>query len=350
MVVTALIIPALIRILRALKIGQQVRVDGPERHITEKQGTPTMGGLAIIFVTILVLVTLGSLAYPRAGASSFTIDNYVYGLKAAAVVIIAMVSAGFLGFLDDFSKVNNKRSLGLTGWQKIAGQVSIGIGMGLLGANWLTLPADVAVPFTTLTIPMGTFATTFQIGSFSLYVPWIYLAFIVLMVTSMTNAVNLTDGLDGLAAGTVMIVALVFAALGYVQNILPLAIVGAALSGACVGFLWWNSYPADIFMGDTGSLALGGAISGLAMVTKTELLVAIIGGIFVVEALSVVLQVLVFKRTRKRLFKMAPIHHHFEQIGWSEAKVTIRFWIVTGIFAGLGFAIYFLEFAQLRGL
>jgi phospho-N-acetylmuramoyl-pentapeptide-transferase len=183
----------------------------------------------------------------------------------------------------------------------------------------------------------------------TLLIPWLYLAFIAFMMIAMSNAVNLTDGLDGLAAGTVTIVALAFGGIAYRQNSLESAIVGAAIAGACIGFLWFNSHPADIFMGDTGSLGLGAAIAALAVVTKTELYLVIIGGIYVVETLSVILQVASFKTTGKRLFRMAPIHHHFEMLGWSETKVMVRFWIVTGIFAGLGFALYFAESVRFKG-
>lgn len=344
MIAVAMIIPLLIRILRAFNIGQQVRVDGPQSHIESKQGTPTMGGISIIFIAILVFTLLAILAAPR---GVMAVANYERGVRAAIVVLGTMLACGALGFLDDYSKVVNRRSLGLRPSAKLIGQASIGLIMGIVGANWVGLPSDVAVPGTDFLIPMGSFSTEIVYGTFSLHLPWIYLAFIILMTTSMTNAVNLTDGLDGLAAGTVMITTLTYAGMSYALNNLPVAIVAAAISGACIGFLWWNSYPADIFMGDTGSLALGGAISGLAMVTKTELLVAIIGGIFVAEALSVSLQVLIFKRTRKRLFRMAPLHHHFEHIGWSEAKITIRFWIIAGICAGLAFAIFFLQSAKM---
>jgi phospho-N-acetylmuramoyl-pentapeptide-transferase len=175
----------------------------------------------------------------------------------------------------------------------------------------------------------------------AIVVPWLYLAFVFVMVAGMSNAVNLTDGLDGLAAGTVTIVTLAFAAIAFRQNALPSALLAAAVAGACIGFLWYNSYPADIFMGDTGSLGLGALIAALAVITKTELLLLVIGGIYVAETLSVILQVASFKLTRKRIFRMAPIHHHFEMLGWSETKVMVRFWIITGILAGLGFAMYF---------
>jgi phospho-N-acetylmuramoyl-pentapeptide-transferase len=180
-------------------------------------------------------------------------------------------------------------------------------------------------------------------------VPWLYLALVAVMMVGTSNAVNLTDGLDGLAAGTVMIVALAFAGIAYRQNMLENALFGAAIAGACIGFLWYNSYPADIFMGDTGSLGLGAAVAAMAVITKTELFLLVIGGIYVIEALSVVLQVVSYKLTGKRIFRMAPIHHHFEMIGWSETKVMVRFWIVTGIMAGLGFAVYFIQSVRLKG-
>ena len=175
-------------------------------------------------------------------------------------------------------------------------------------------------------------------------IPWLYLIFVNILVVGMCNAVNLTDGLDGLAAGTVMLVMIVMAAIAYKTDMLNSAIVAAALAGACVGFLWFNSFPADIFMGDTGSLALGTALGGLAVLTKTEFLVLIIGGLFVIEALSVMIQVAYFKKTRKRIFLMAPLHHHFEKKGWSETKVVIRFWIVSGCFAAIGFVWFFAQF------
>jgi len=173
--------------------------------------------------------------------------------------------------------------------------------------------------------------------------------FVTIMVTGMSNAVNLTDGLDGLAAGTVAIVTLAYAGIAFRLDSLPTALLAAAIGGACIGFLWYNSYPADIFMGDTGSLGLGAGIAALAAITKTELLVLIIGGIYVIETLSVVLQVASFKLRGKRIFKMAPIHHHFEMLGWSETKVMVRFWIVTGVLAGLGFALFFFESARFKG-
>jgi phospho-N-acetylmuramoyl-pentapeptide-transferase len=190
-------------------------------------------------------------------------------------------------------------------------------------------------------VNLGVATTVVHLGGLRVAVPWLYLLLVWFMITGFSNTVNLTDGLDGLAAGTVMIVMLAFAGIAFRQSHLEVALFAASVAGSCIGFLWYNSYPADIFMGDTGSLGLGAAIAALAIVTKTELLVAVIGGIYVAEGLSVILQVASFKLTGKRIFRMAPIHHHFEMKGWSETKVMVRFWIVTGILAGLGFALFF---------
>ena len=181
------------------------------------------------------------------------------------------------------------------------------------------------------------------VGDVVISVPWLYLVFVDILLMGLCNAVNLTDGLDGLAAGTVMIVMLVMAAIAYRSGMLDPAVFAAALAGSCIGFLWFNSYPADIFMGDTGSLALGMALGCLAVLTKSEFIVLIIGGLFVVEALSVMLQVFYFKRTGKRLFLMAPLHHHFEKKGWKETRVVVRFWIISGVLSAIGFFIYFAE-------
>lgn len=349
MVLVALSIPFVIRLLRSLKIGQQVRVDGPQRHIVEKQGTPTMGGVAIIVISMVVFGILTLLAWPEAAVKATRLAHFNTGVKGAIVVLFALLAYGFLGFIDDYSKVAHQRSLGLTATAKLIGQTIIALITIFLAINWVGVPPDIQIPATPVHIPLSTGMTTLHLGSLILQFPWLYIIFASIMLVGMSNAVNLTDGLDGLAAGTVMIVMIVFGAIAYSQDSLPLALIASSITGGCIGFLWWNSHPADIFMGDTGSLALGGALGAMAMVTKTELLILILGGIFVAEALSVAIQVLVFKRTGKRVFRMAPIHHHFEQLGWSETKVTIRFWIVTAIFAGLGFAIYFFQTTRLGG-
>lgn len=349
MILVALSIPGVIRVLRRLHIGQQVRVDGPQRHIVEKQGTPTMGGVSIIVISVIVFFIMTLIAWPEATVKASRLAHFTTGFKGALVVLFLLLACGALGFVDDYSKVAHKRSLGLTPTAKLIGQTTIALITILLAINWVGISADIQIPATSIHIPLDAWQTTVTLGSLTLNFPWLYLIFASIMLVGMSNAVNLTDGLDGLAAGTVMIVMIVFGAIAYSQNSLPLALIASSITGGCIGFLWWNSHPADIFMGDTGSLALGGALGALAMVTKTELLILILGGIFVAEALSVVIQVLVFKRTGKRVFRMAPIHHHFEQKGWSETKVTIRFWIVTAIFAGLGFAIYFFQTTRLGG-
>jgi phospho-N-acetylmuramoyl-pentapeptide-transferase len=322
LVVAAGLFPLWIRLLRFRNIGQQIRADGPQGHLA-KQGTPTMGGVLILTVVTVLYLLSGNI--DRLGLTG----------------LIAMLLCGALGFVDDYTKVVRERSLGLTPRAKIIGQTLVALTVGLLAVNWAGLPATVSIPVTRLQIDLGELTSVLHVGGLSIAIPWLYLAFVFVMVVGESNAVNLTDGLDGLAAGTVMIVTLAFAGIAFRQNHLSLALFAASIAGACVGFLWYNSYPADIFMGDTGSLGLGAAIAALAILTKTELLLIIIGGIYLVETLSVLLQVASFKLTGRRILRMAPIHHHFEMLGWSETQVVVRFWIVTGIMAGLGFALYF---------
>ena len=322
LVATGVLFPLWIRLVRFRNIGQQVRADGPQGHLV-KQGTPTMGGVLILIVVTAVFLVMGR------------ID------RQSLLVLGAMLACGMLGFVDDYSKVVKERSLGLTAWAKILWQVVIAVALGMLAVNWAGLSAHATVPLFGRYLDLGVFASTFRIGSVPITVPWLYLALVIVMVTSTSNTVNLTDGLDGLAAGTVVIVAFAFAAIAFRQNHLEVSLLAAAMAGACIGFLWYNSYPADIFMGDTGSLGLGAAVAALAVVTKTELLLPLIGGMYVIEGLSVIMQVVSFKTTGKRVFRMAPIHHHFEMKGWSETKVMVRFWIVTGVLAGAGFALFF---------
>ena len=324
MVACAVLFPLWIRLLRVRNIGQQVRADGPQGHLV-KQGTPTMGGVLILFVVAATYVGMGT-----------------YG-KRSALALFALLACGLLGFVDDWSKVAHERSLGLSPRSKILWQVAISLVFGLLAVNWIGISTDVSVPLTSYYIDFGVLTSTFVIAGMSIAVPWLYLLLLFIMIGGTSNAVNLTDGLDGLAAGTVMIVTLAYAAIAFRQDRLEVAFFAAAITGACVGFLWYNSYPADIFMGDTGSLGLGAAIAALAILTKTELLFVLIGAIYIAETLSVILQVASYKLTKKRIFRMAPLHHHFEMKGWSETKVMVRFWIVTGIFAGAGFALYFVQ-------
>ncbi|MBE0477289.1 MAG: phospho-N-acetylmuramoyl-pentapeptide-transferase [Coriobacteriia bacterium] len=324
--VTALVIagalfPLWIRLLRFRNIGQQIRADGPQGHLV-KQGTPTMGGVLILLVAAAVYFIMQAVE------------------RRSLLALLVMVACGVLGFIDDYAKVINERSLGLRPRAKILGQAAVALAFGLLAVNWAGISSEVSLPLLQ-PIDLGFFTSTFHVGDMALQVPWAYVGLLFLMIIAFSNTVNLTDGLDGLAAGTVTIVMLAFAGIAFRQDHLEVALFAAAVAGACVGFLWYNSHPADIFMGDTGSLGLGAAIAALAIVTKTELLSVVIGGIYVVEGLSVILQVASYKLTRRRIFRMAPIHHHFEMIGWSETKVMVRFWIVTGILAGAGFALYF---------
>ena len=320
-VITLVFMPPWIKFLRSSHIGQQVRDDGPETHLV-KQGTPTMGGV-IMLIAMVVAALLVGLPTPE-----------------TFVLLGAILLTGGLGLFDDASKVVHERSLGLTPRAKLIGQFAIATVFVVVAVNMFSVEPTVIIPFV-VTLDFGILTTVVPIGDAGIALPWLYIVFADILLVGMCNAVNLTDGLDGLAAGTVFVVMLVMAAIAYRQNLLEPAILAAALAGTCIGFLWFNSYPADIFMGDTGSLALGMGLGCLAVLTKTEFLVIIIGGLFVAEALSVMIQVAYFKRTHERIFLMAPLHHHFEKKGWSETKVVIRFWIISGVFAALGFSIYF---------
>lgn len=293
--------PILIPLLRRMKFGQQIRQDGPESHLM-KAGTPTMGG-----VVILLAFTLSYLKF-----SVINTDFYV--------LLIATLGFGLIGFLDDYIKIVFKRSLGLTPRQKLIGQLLFsGIICYLLFQNGHD---------TSITIP-GT-SWGWDWGG------WFYYPFIILMLLAISNAVNFTDGLDGLLSGVSAIAFGAFALVAMQATSLPAAFCAAAMIGAVLGFLVFNAHPAKVFMGDTGSLGIGGAIGAIAIVTKSELLFLIIGGIFVIEMLSVVLQIGSFKLRGKRIFKMSPIHHHFELSGWSEWRVVITFWVVGLVLAGLG--------------
>ena len=319
--VTGLLMPLFIRLMRHEGVGQQIRADGPQRHLV-KQGTPTMGGL-IILVGVLVSTAL--------------IAKWTPALVLAVAVTLL---TGSLGLLDDIESVAHGRSLGLTPSQKMAGLILISVTFCLVAVNVCGTSPSIRFPGG-FAIDLGVLTTTLSIGGAQVSVPWLYVIFVFLLMAGLSNAVNLTDGLDGLAGGCTMVVMLVMAMVAFRYNEVDLAIFAGAIAGACVGFLWHNCYPASIFMGDTGSLALGAAFAALAILTKTEVTSLIMGGVFVCEALSVMIQVTSFKLTGKRVFLMTPIHHHFEQMGWAETKVVIRFWIVTAAFAALGFALYF---------
>jgi len=321
-VLTALIVsfllgPSMIAWLRRLKVGQQVRDDGPKTHLT-KQGTPTMGGLLIIAALTTSVLLWSDLT-----------NKYVW------VVLFATLAFGGVGFWDDYLKVVKKRSTGLRAYQKFGLQIAASLVIGIFlyefsGDHEATF---LSVPFMkSLLIDLG----------------WFYIPFVAVVIVGSSNAVNLTDGLDGLAIGLVGIAATANAVIVYLGGnkiiadylkilYIPgsgeLAIFCGAMLGASLGFLWYNTHPAEVFMGDVGSLSLGGALGTLAVVTKHELILVITGGIFVMETVSVILQVASYKLRGKRLFRMAPIHHHFEQIGWPESKVIVRFWIVGIILA-----------------
>lgn len=315
--ITAAIMPAFIRVMRKDGIGQQVRADGPQTHLV-KQGTPTMGGV-IMLVGIMLTVLL---------LARWTPD--------LILCVVATIATGLLGLLDDIESVSHGRSLGLTPSQKMAGLIVISVAFCLFAVNWVGIAPTVTFPGG-LVIDLGVLTSTIA----GVQVPWLYVFFVFLLLAGLSNAVNLTDGLDGLAGGTVMVVMLAMAMVAFSYDEINLAVFAGACAGACVGFLWHNCYPASIFMGDTGSLALGAGFAALAVLTKTEVTSLVMGGLFICEALSVMLQVISFKTTGKRIFLMAPLHHHFEKKGWSETKVVIRFWIVSAMFAAVGFALYF---------
>lgn len=293
--------PVLIPLLRRLKFGQWVRDDGPRRHLS-KAGTPTMGGLMF-----LVGIAVAALLWAPRDAELFT-------------VLLVALGYGLIGFIDDFIKVVKKRPLGLRAREKLSGQIGLGFLLGATAVWGLGRGTAVAIPFSNITLELG---------------GW-YLLFALLVLVSAGNAVNLTDGLDGLAAGTVFwaAVAYVFIAMGLGKT--SLACFAAAVAGGCGGFLFYNRFPARVFMGDTGSLALGGALGALAVLTGTELGFLVIGGVFVLETLSVIIQVISYQTTRRRVFLMSPLHHHFELAGWPEPQVVRMFWIMAFIFAVLG--------------
>ena len=319
--VTGLLMPFFIKLMRHEGVGQQIRADGPQRHLI-KQGTPTMGGVIIL---VGVLASCGLVAQ---------------WTPALVLAVLVMLVTGSLGLLDDIESVAHGRSLGLTPPQKMAGLILISIAFCLVAVNVCGVAPSIRFPGG-FAIDLGVLTTTLDIAGAQVSVPWLYLIFVFLLMAGLSNAVNLTDGLDGLAGGCSMVVMLVMAMVAFRYNELDLAIFAASIAGACIGFLWHNCYPASIFMGDTGSLALGAALAALAILTRTEVTSLIMGGVFVCEALSVMIQVTSFKLTGKRVFLMTPIHHHFEQMGWAETKVVIRFWIVSAAFAALGFALFF---------
>ncbi len=299
--------PRFIAFLREREFGQSIREEGPEGHHA-KAGTPTMGGLIIFAAFAVPFLILSDYDWRSMG---------VFG---------AALGCALVGFADDYAKIVRRRSLGLRGRMKLACTLAISVALWFVATHQAHLGDTVRLRFVDVELNLG---------------PFLYPLFIYLVVAGTSSAVNLTDGLDGLAAGCAAIVLLAYMGITFITTgQRDLALLCACLVGACVGFLWFNSFPANIFMGDTGSLGLGGAIAGLAIMTKTEVLLLILAGIFVVEALSVLVQVFSFQAFRKRVFLMAPIHHHFELLSWSETKIILRFWIVAAVCSAIGFTIY----------
>jgi phospho-N-acetylmuramoyl-pentapeptide-transferase len=298
--------PRFIEFIRHREFGQNIREEGPEGHQT-KAGTPTMGGIIIFAAFAIPFLVLSTRDWRSLG---------VFG---------AALACALLGFADDYTKIVRRRSLGLRARTKLAVTIAISLGLWWVATQKVHLPSTVQFRFVDVNIDLGP----------------LYPVFIYLVVAGTTSGVNLTDGLDGLAAGCAAIVLLAYIGITFITTgQRDLTMLAACLVGACIGFLWFNSFPASIFMGDTGSLGLGGAIAGLAVMTKTEVLLILLGGIFVLEALSVVIQVFAFQTFRKRVFLMAPIHHHFELQAWSETKIILRFWIIAAACGAIGFTVY----------
>ncbi|CAH0346890.1 phospho-N-acetylmuramoyl-pentapeptide-transferase [Bacillus sp. CECT 9360] len=303
--ITVLLSPIFIPFLRRLKFGQSIREEGPESH-QKKTGTPTMGG-----IVILLSITLATL-----------VMTFKFSEPSVRTYLLLFVTLGFgcLGFLDDFIKVVMKRNLGLTSRQKLFGQIIIAVIFYFVYRQTDEFVPDISIPGTALSINLG----------------WFYVLVIIFWLVGFSNAVNLTDGLDGLVSGTAAIAFGAYAVLAWNQSQYDVAIFSVAVVGAVLGFLVFNAHPAKVFMGDTGSLALGGAIATIALLTKLELMLVIIGLVFVIETLSVILQVASFKLRGKRIFKMSPLHHHYELVGWSEWRVVVTFWSVGLLAAILG--------------
>jgi phospho-N-acetylmuramoyl-pentapeptide-transferase len=338
LVVSLLGTPFAIRLFRGRGYGQLIRDDGPQSHQT-KRGTPTMGGTVIIIATLL--------GYAAAHLV------FLKGVTASGILVLGLMTGlGTVGFVDDFIKIRKQRSLGLTATAKFGGQAMVAVAFGVLATRFVNghhlAPASTHLSF------VRDYGLDFGAVAF---VVWAYF-----MIAATSNGVNLTDGLDGLASGASCMVFGAYVIIAFWQfgnncaNIAPvdncyavrdpldIAVIAAAAMGACFGFLWWNASPARIFMGDTGSLALGGALAGIAMTTRTELLLVILGGLYVIETISVIIQVAAFRTLRRRVFNMAPVHHHFEIAGWNENTVIVRFWIIAGLAVAFGLGVFYAEF------
>jgi phospho-N-acetylmuramoyl-pentapeptide-transferase len=348
--------PIAIRVFTALKAGQPIRSVGPATH-QGKKGTPTMGGVAFIVATVLAYVA-GHIALTTLPSAQIA----QIGPTMTALVLLGLfVFCGAVGFLDDFLKVRKRNSSGLSAKGKLIGQLIVG---GALGVAALYVPSTNGQTVASEHISFIrdiSFLDVGKVGSVLIFV---------FVIMSMSNGVNLTDGLDGLATGASILVLGAYSLIGFwqyrhwcgdlayseaarycyeVRDPLEVALIAAAAAGACVGFLWWNTSPARIFMGDTGALGLGGLIGGLAMATRTTLLSIIIGGLFVIVTMSVVIQIISFKTTGKRVFRMSPLQHHFELAGWSEVNIVVRFWIIAGIGVAIGLGLFYSDFLAVMG-
>ncbi len=337
LLVSILATPAVIRLFSNLGYGQEIRDDGPASHHT-KRGTPTMGGTVLVAATLL----------------GYLVAHLVSGhgpTASALLVLMTMSGLGFVGFLDDFIKVRHRRSLGLTKTAKLVGQAAVAVVFAVLAMQFRGGIDDLHPASTHISFIHDSSIALGAVG----FVVWAYL-----MISGTSNAVNLTDGLDGLATGASAMVFAAYVIISFwqfgnrcgqvsttcyvVRDPLDLAVVAAAAMGACFGFLWWNAPPAKIFMGDTGSLALGGAFATIAITTRTEVLLVVLAGLFVAITLSVVLQVAFFRTTGRRVFRMAPLQHHFELGGWREVTIVIRFWILGGIAVAFGLGLFYAEY------
>ncbi len=329
LVMSLTLTPLLIRSLHARGIGQQIREDGPEGHVI-KAGTPTMGG-----VMIVVGALTGYLVGHLRGGAIFT--------RAALLVALVMLGAALVGLADDWIKVRRQRSLGLNKRAKMGGQLLVAGGFAALAVHWANVKTTLS--FTRFDVP------GLDLGA------WGWGVWAVLLIIGTSNAVNLTDGLDGLAAGASTFAFSTLAIIGFwqfrhfgiyrVPQALDLALIAVAMTGACTGFLWWNAAPARIFMGDTGSIAIGAGLAALALVMNLQLLLPVIGGLFVLETVSVIVQVASFRLFHRRVFRMAPVHHHFELLGWPEVTVIVRFWILAGLCTALAVGLFYADYLSI---
>ncbi|GAB3081184.1 phospho-N-acetylmuramoyl-pentapeptide-transferase [Corynebacterium aquatimens] len=347
--------PAIIRYFTSAGKGQEIREDGPKSHL-RKRGTPTMGGIAILLGIVVAYLVVGF----------YSIATGHVGFTASGLLVLGLtVGLGLLGFADDGMKLFFNRNLGLNKTAKLVGQLVIAL---IFGLCLLRFPNEDGLTPGSTRVSFVRDIETFDVAVGGAVIGTIlFLIFIYFLIAAWSNAVNLTDGLDGLAAGSTALVMMAYTFITFwqfrnscstaavagcydVRDPLDLAVLAAAGMGACAGFLWWNAAPAKIFMGDTGSLALGGLVAGISITSRTEVLMVIVGALFVMEVTSVALQIISFRTTGKRIFRMAPFHHHFENGGWPETTVVIRFWLITAIAVSAGFAVFYSEWLNTAGV